>query len=136
MIAVGVSDVRGVVARTEVGAYRWLTFTRSTRINRGGIRGIDLCLAVCNESHVQPRLTGQTLAQPDTGSDCDARSVVAVAQSGEIRNTRRTVGGVVSSDFSPPQGFQSCRVEGQRAGHVSNRNVDVVKHVQRIPASS
>jgi hypothetical protein len=58
VVAVEVGEVGGVVARTEVDAYRRLTFTRTTRINRRGIRGIDLGLVVSNKSHVQPGLTG------------------------------------------------------------------------------
>ncbi len=62
VVSVEVSDIRCVVVRAEVGAYRWLALARPARLNRRGVRGVDFGLIVSNEPYVQSGFTGLALA--------------------------------------------------------------------------
>jgi hypothetical protein len=62
VVVVEVSDVRCVVARAEIRAYRWLALARSARVNRSSVRGVDLGLVISDKPHVQSGFTGLALA--------------------------------------------------------------------------
>ena len=52
-IAIGVKDIRGVVAWIVVKTGTWCTIVRGTRIDGGGISGIYFSLAVCDEADMR-----------------------------------------------------------------------------------
>jgi hypothetical protein len=62
VVAVEVSDVGCVVARSEVGAYRWRSLAHSARLNRCSVRGVDLSFIVSNKPYIQSGFTGLALA--------------------------------------------------------------------------